>query len=310
MKDGQSLFRIDPRSTQAAVDQASAAVARDQAQLAQAKEQEARLRPLMEKDYITRNDYDVAATLVKSLEATVASSRAQLEQAQLQFSYAQISAPIAGRTGDLSVRSGNLVNAGTGGTPLVVINSTKPILVSLSVPQRNLDDVRRAWNASQLKVEISANRGGPTVAEGQLVFIDNAVNTQTGTILLKARVKNEHEELWPGQFVAARIILKVEQDAIALPETAVQPGQDRPFVYVVRDGKAIMQEVQISRQIGNLIVLSKGVTPGEQVVVDVPYALTDGAQVQVKQAGASDDDAVRKPDTTKSDGKSSTAPEK
>ena len=310
VKDGQSLFRIDPRSTQAAVDQARAAVVRDQAQLAQAKEQEARLRPLMEKDYITRNDYDVAATLVKSLEATVASSRAQLEQAQLQFSYAQISAPIAGRTGDLSVRSGNLVNAGTGGTPLVVINSTKPILVSLSVPQRNLDDVRRAWNASQLKVEISANRGGPTVAEGQLVFIDNAVNTQTGTILLKARVKNEHEELWPGQFVAARIILKVEQDAIALPETAVQPGQDRPFVYVVRDGKAIMQEVQISRQIGNLIVLSKGVTPGEQVVVDVPYALTDGAQVQVKQAGASDDDAVRKPDTTKSDGKSSTAPEK
>jgi len=310
VKEGQSLFRIDPRSTQAAVDQARAAVARDQAQLAQAKEQEARLRPLMEKDYITRNDYDVAATLVKSLEATVASSRAQLEQAQLQLSYAQISAPIAGRTGDLSVRSGNLVNAGTGGTPLVVINSTKPILVSLSVPQRNLDDVRRAWNASQLKVEISAIRGGPTVAEGQLVFIDNAVNTQTGTILLKARVKNEHEELWPGQFVAARIILKVEQDAIALPETAVQPGQDRPFVYVVRDGKAAMQEVQVSRQIGNLVVLSKGVTPGEQVVVDVPYALTDGSQVQVKQAGASDDDAKRRPDTTKSDGKSSTAPEK
>ena len=139
------------------------------------------------------------------------------------------------------MRSGNLVNAGTGGTPLVVINSTKPILVSLSVPQRNLDDVRRAWNASQLKVEISANRGGATVAEGQLVFIDNTVNTQTGTILLKARVRNEHEELWPGQFVAARIILKVEQDAIALPETAVQPGQDRPFVYVVRDGKAVMQ---------------------------------------------------------------------
>ena len=145
VKQGQPLFRIDPRSTQAAVDQARAAVARDQAQLAQAKEQEARLRPLMEKDYITRNDYDVAATLVKSLEATIASSRAQLEQAQLQLSYAHISAPIAGRTGDLSVRSGNLVNAGTGGTPLVVINSTKPILVSLSVPQRNLDDVRRAW---------------------------------------------------------------------------------------------------------------------------------------------------------------------
>jgi multidrug efflux system membrane fusion protein len=314
VKAGQSLFRIDPRSAQATVDQTRAAVARDQAQLAQAKEQEARLRPLVAKDYITRNEYDVAATLVKSLEATIAASRAQQEQAQLQLSYAHITAPIAGRTGDLSVRSGNLVTGGTGGTPLVVINSTKPILVSLSVPQRNLDDVRKAWNASQLKVEISANRGGPVVAEGQLVFIDNAVNVQTGTILLKARVKNEHEELWPGQFVAARIILKVESEAIALPESAVQPGQDKPFVYVVRDGKAIMQPVQISRQIGNLIVLSKGLNAGEQVVVDVPYALTDGAAVQVKQPGAPDDDAKGKgkgkAESAKGEGKSDSAPEK
>jgi multidrug efflux system membrane fusion protein len=314
VKAGQSLFRIDPRSAQATVDQTRAAVARDQAQLAQAKEQEARLRPLVAKDYITRNEYDVAATLVKSLEATIAASRAQQEQAQLQLSYAHITAPIAGRTGDLSVRSGNLVTGGTGGTPLVVINSTKPILVSLSVPQRNLDDVRKAWNASQLKVEISANRGGPVVAEGQLVFIDNAVNVQTGTILLKARVKNEHEELWPGQFVAARIILKVESEAIALPESAVQPGQDKPFVYVVRDGKAIMQPVQISRQIGNLIVLSKGLNAGEQVVVDVPYALTDGAAVQVNQPGAPDDDAKGKgkgkAESAKGEGKSDSAPEK
>jgi len=99
VKAGQACFRIDPRSTQAAVDQAKAAVARDQAQLAQAKEQEGRLRPLMEKDYITRNEYDVAATLVKSLDATISASRAQLEQAQLQLSYAHITAPIAGRTG-------------------------------------------------------------------------------------------------------------------------------------------------------------------------------------------------------------------
>ena len=310
VKAGQSLFRIDPRSAQTAVDQTRAAVARDQAQLAQAKEQEARLRPLVQKEYITRNEYDVAATLVKSLEATIAASRALQDQAQLQLSYAHITAPIAGRTGDLSVRSGNLVTGGTAGTPLVVINSTKPILVTLSVPQRYLDDVRRAWSASQLKVELSANRGGAVVAEGQMVFIDNAVNVQTGTILLKARVKNEHEELWPGQFVAARIILKVEQDAIALPESAVQPGQDKPFVYVIRDGKAVMQPVQISRQIGNLIVLSKGLTAGEQVVVDVPYALTDGAAVLVKQAGAPEDDAKLKAEAAKSESKSSPAPKK
>jgi len=286
VKQGQPLFRIDSRPMRAALDQTRAALARDQAQLTQAQAQEARLRPLMEKDYITKNEYDVAATQVKSLEATVSSNRAVIEQAQLQLSYAQINAPISGRTGDLSVKAGNLVTAGSTGTPLVTINSTKPILVTVNVPQRFLDDVRAAANSSQLKVQVSANRGGPPVAEGGLVFIDNAVNTQTGTIQLKARMPNENEQLWPGQFIAAQIILKVEQNALALPETAVQPGQERPFVYVVRDGKAVMQEVQISRQVGNLVVLSKGVSPGDQVVVNVPYLLTDGSQVQVKAGDA------------------------
>jgi multidrug efflux system membrane fusion protein len=285
VKTGQALFRIDPRPMQASVDQATSALARDQAQLAQAKDQESRLRPLMQKEYITRNEYDVAATQVKSLEATVSSNRAVLEQAKLQLSYGQILAPIAGRTGSLSVDSGNLVTGGTGGAPLVVINSTQPIVVSLSVPQRFLEDVRRYWNTPDLKVQTSLNPGGPAVAEGALVFIDNTVNPTTGTILLKARFKNEKEELWPGQFVAARIILKVEKDALVLPEGAVQPGQDRPFVYVVRDGKAAMQEVRVARQIGRDMVIDKGLNGDEQVVVDVPLALTVGAQVVVRTPG-------------------------
>ena len=285
VKAGQPLFRIDPRPMQASVDQATSALARDQAQLAQAKEQESRLRPLMQKEYITRNEYDVAATQVKSLEATVSSNRAVLEQAKLQLSYSQILAPISGRTGSLSVDSGNLVTGGTAGAPLVVINSTQPIVVALSVPQRFLEDVRRYWNTPDLKVQISLNPGGPPVAEGSLVFIDNTVNPTTGTILLKARFKNEKEELWPGQFVAARIILKVEKDALVLPEGAVQPGQDKPFVYVVRDGKAAMQEVRVARQIGRDMVIDKGLSGDEQVVIDVPLSLTVGAQVVVRAPG-------------------------
>lgn len=289
VKAGQPLFRIDPRPMQASVDQATSALARDQAQLAQAKEQESRLRPLMQKEYITRNEYDVAATQVKSLEATVSSNRAVLEQAKLLLSYAQILAPISGRTGSLSVDSGNLVTGGTGGAALVVINSTQPIIVSLSVPQRFLEDVRRYWNTPDLKVQISLNPGGPAVAEGSLVFIDNTVNPTTGTILLKARFKNEKEELWPGQFVAARITLRVEKDALVLPEGAVQPGQDKPFVYVVRDGKAAMQEVRVARQIGNQMVIDKGLNGDEQVVVDVPLSLTVGAQVVVRAPGEGKD---------------------
>lgn len=285
VKQGQVLFRIDARPMQAAVEQVRAALARDQAQLVQAKAQETRLRPLMEKDYITRQEYDVAATQVKSLEATADANRAALEQAQLQLAYAQISAPISGRTGSLSVRAGNLVTAGTGSAPLVVINSTQPILVSLSVPQRHLDDVRRHWNSPELKVEIAADRGGQAVAQGTLVFIDNTVNPTTGTIVLKARVKNEKEELWPGQFVSARIILRIEKDAVVLPEGAVQPGQDGPFVFVAKDGRAQTQNVQVDRQVGELVVISKGLTGSEEIIANVPPTLTVGTPVTVRGPG-------------------------
>ncbi len=288
VKKGQLLFRIDSRPMQAAVDQARAAVSRDQAQLLQARAQEARLRPLMEKDYITRSEYDVAATQVKALEATATANQAILENALVLLSYGKISAPISGRTGGLTVKAGNLVTAGNAPSPLVVINSTQPILVSLSVPQRFLEDIRQAWNSPDLKVQISRNPGAPPVAEGPLVFMDNTVNQQTGTILFKARVKNEKEELWPGQFVSARIILKIEKDAVVLPESAIQPGQNSPFVYLVRDGKAAMQEIQVARQIGDLVVISKGLSGGEEVIATVPATLADGAAVVVREAGASD----------------------
>ena len=200
-------------------------------------------------------------------------------------------------------RRGQCITGGTGGAPLVVINSTRPILVSLSVPQRQLEDVRRYLNTPELKVEISPNPAAPAVAEGSLVFIDNTVNTQTGTILLKARVKNEKEELWPGQFIAARIVLRIEKDAVVLPEAAVQPGQDRPFVYLVRDGKATIQAVQVARQIGELVVIGKGLTGGEQVIADVPLSLTDGAAVQVLKAADADGQENRAVSKSKKDAK-------
>ena len=284
VKQGQVLFRIDSRPLVAAVEQARAALARDQAQLAQAQAQEARLKPLVDKDYITRNEYDVALTQSKALQATVEANRAALDQATLQLSYASITAPIAGRTGSLSVRPGNLVSSGTGGSPLVVINSTKPILVSLSVPQRYLDDVRRAWADGAMRVGISSGPNSPAVADGSLVFIDNTVNQQTGTIMLKARVRNENEQLWPGQFVAARIFLKVEADALVLPESAVQPGQDSSFVYIAKDGRARLQDVQVDRQVDDLVVISKGLSGGEEVIRDVPPTLANGSAIAIRGA--------------------------
>ncbi|MEQ1775324.1 MAG: efflux RND transporter periplasmic adaptor subunit [Burkholderiales bacterium] len=285
VKQGQVLFSIDSRAMQASVAQTQAAMMRDEAQLAQARAQEARLRPLAEKEYITRQEYDVAATQMKSLEATVAANKAVVQAAQLQLSYGQIISPIAGRTGGLSVKVGNLVTGGTGGSPLVVVNSTKPILVALSVPQRSLNDIRELWGKKELKVEIAASGGGAAIATGALVFIDNAVNPTTGTILVKARVKNDREELWPGQFVSARIVLRVEEDAMTLPEGAIQPGQDGPFVFVVKDGRAQIQLVTVDRQLGEQVVVSKGLKGDEQIVIEVPPTLTAGSQVTLRGEG-------------------------
>ena len=151
--------------------------------------------------------------------------------------------------------------------------------MTLSVPQRFLDAIRSAWGGGELKVEISPSPNTPAITQGALVFIDNTVNQQSGTIAVKARVKNEKEELWPGQFVAARIVLKVEEGALVLPEAAVLPGQDGPFVYVIKDGRAQVQNIVVDRQINDQIVISKGVTEGMEVVKDAPPTLAAGSQV-------------------------------
>jgi multidrug efflux system membrane fusion protein len=168
---------------------------------------------------------------------------------------------------------------------MVTINSTKPIMVALSVPQRSLDDVRAVFGKKDLKVEIAPNGGGAVIATGTLVFIDNAVNPTTGTILVKARVKNENEELWPGQFVSGRIVLRVEEDAVTVPESAIQPGQEGPFVYVVKEGRARLQYVTVDRLIGRDVVVSKGLAGDEQLVIEVPPTLTNGSQVTVGGSG-------------------------
>lgn len=291
VRQGQVLFTIDSRPMQASVAQTQAAVMRDKAQLEQARAQEARLRPLAEKEYISRQEYDVAATQTKALEATVAANSAVVEAARTQLSYAQLTAPISGRTGGLTVKAGNLLFAAAASAPLVTINSTKPIMVAMSVPQRSLDDIRSVLGKRELKVEISPSGGGAQIATGTLVFVDNAVNPTTGTILVKARVKNENEELWPGQFIAGRIILRVEDDAVTVPESAVQPGQEGPFVYVVKDGRANLQYVTVDRQIGREVVISKGLKGDEQLVVEVPPTLTNGSQVTLGGSGKGGSDS-------------------
>jgi len=285
VKAGQQLFQIDPRTFEALYRQSQAQLARDEAQLENAKVQRDRLEPLLKREFITRQEFDVAVTSTKSLEATVAADRALLEQARIQLDFTRIQAPIGGRTGSLAIKPGNLVPTAGGGVPLVTINSTDPMLVSFSIPERQLEEIRRYQYEKDMRIEIMTDRSGPAAAEGKLVFIDNTVTPQTGTVVLKTRVMNRDENLWPGQFVNVRIILRIEAEAVVVPEAAVQPGQDGSFVYLIDPAsKVVVQPVKVSRQIGNEVVIATGIKPGDQVITEIPQALEPGAVV--RSAGA------------------------
>jgi multidrug efflux system membrane fusion protein len=285
VKAGQLLFQIDPRTFEASYRQSQAQLARDMAQLENARVQQERLEPLLKREFITRQEFDVAVTSTKSLEATVAADRALVEQAKIQVEFSRIHAPISGRTGTLAIKPGNLVPTAGGGVPLVTINSTDPIIVAFSIPERQLDEIRKHQNEKEMRIEILPDRGAPAAAEGRLVFIDNTVTPQTGTVLLKTRVENKQEVLWPGQFVSVRIVLKIEPDAVVVPEAAVQPGQDGSFVYLIdEESRVQVRPVKISRQIGTEVVIASGVKPGDQVITEIPQALQTGAAVRVADA--------------------------
>lgn len=286
VKAGQVLFQIDPRTYEAQYKQALAQLARDRAQLENARAQQERLQPLLGREFITRQEYDVAVTSAKSLEATVAADQAMAEQARIQLSYARITAPIAGRTGTLAIKPGNLVMAQGSGTPLVTINTTDPILVAFSIPERQLEDIRRYEKDANMRIDILADRNAPPVAQGKLVFVDNTVTPQTGTVLLKTRVANANEVIWPGQFVNVRVVLTIEQEAVVVPDAAVQPGQDGSFVYLIdENSKVKVQPVKVSRQMGADVVIASGIKAGDRVITEIPQALTPGATVQLAGEG-------------------------
>lgn len=292
---GQLLFQIDARTFKAQYNQALAAMARNKAQLENARAQQERLEPLLKREFITQQEYDVAVTSTKSLEAAVQADQAAAEQARIQLEYASIHAPISGRTGTLAVKPGNLVPAAGGGAPLVTINSMDPILVSFSIPERQLEDIRRYQNDKEMRIEILPDRAGSPVAEGKLVFIDNTITPQTGTVLLKTRVANARELIWPGQFANVRVVLTIEPGAVVVPEAAVQPGQESPFVYLIdQENKVQVQPVRISRQIGNEIVIAAGIKAGDRVITEIPQALQPGATVRLSDAEAGGRDAKGK----------------
>jgi RND family efflux transporter MFP subunit len=262
---GQQLFRIDPSQYQTALNAA-------RAEWEYAKEQAQRLAPLAGKEYVTTQEYDNA-------RAAMDKAQAALKQAEINFAYTDIRAPIAGRTGSLGAKPGNLVAPGDS-TPLVVINQMQPILVQYSIPQQRLSELRRYQAQHSIRIFITNEDGSGDLGQGELVFIDNSVNTDTGTVLLKARVDNVHEQLWPGQYVGVRTRFAMQSDAMVVPQAAVQTGQNGNFVYVVEQGNAAIRAVQVDRQVDDLVVISSGLKAGETVVTRAPRNLRPGVKVE------------------------------
>ncbi len=288
---GQLLFTIDPRPYEAALAQAKANLARDRARLAEARQTFERYRELVAKEYVTREQFDQARANSEALAATIEGDEAAVEQAKLNLGYCRVTAPIAGRTGSLLVHAGNLVKAGDD-RALVTINRLEPIRVAFSLPERELLAVRE--RARKARLAVSATPPGGTPHEGELAFVDNAVDATTGTIELKALFPNRDRALWPGQFVNVSLVLETEADALAVPTAAVQTGQSGGFVWVVAGGKAEARPVVVKRAWQSLSVLDGGVKPGEKVVVDGQLRLAPGAPVTVLgEGGAKGGEAPR-----------------
>ena len=279
---GAPLLTLDPRPYQLALRQADAKLTGDRAQLRNAEEQEARYAGLADQEYVTREAHDRMKTTVADLRGKVASDLAEVEQARLRLDWCTVRAPIAGRTGDLRVRLGNLVAAG--GEPLLTVNKLKPVRVAFTIPESDLAEVRKRAALVSAGLPVSAGPRGGTTASGRLRFIDNAVDRATGTVLLKAEFANEDGALWPGQFVSVTLALDHRVDAVAAPDAAVQAGQNGEFVYVVEDGKARLQPVKTGPHADGFVVIENGLRAGETVVTDGQLRLFPGAPVAVKDA--------------------------
>jgi membrane fusion protein, multidrug efflux system len=285
VKAGAPLFQIDPRPYQAALDQALATQEKDQANLVNAKLNYDRDAQIVNNNLaVSRQQFDTDKATMAADQAQVDADKAQVETARLNLEYSTITAPISGRLSARLVDVGNIVHA-TDTTGLVTIAQVRPIFVSFTLPQDNLLTVREEEAKSPLAVEALADDNKTLLGKGQLTLVDNSVDQATGTIHLKAAFPNAEERLWPGQFVNLRLVLSVRKNVPTVPAQTVQQGPEGEYVYVIaKNDTVVRRPVEVAAVQDGLAVISKGLRPGEQVVVDGQYRLVEGSRVRIEPA--------------------------
>ena len=286
VKTGDLIAEIDPRTFQAALDQALAKKKQDEAQLSASRSTQARYEDLIQKHFVAAQDLENQRQLVRQQEALVAADEAAASSARTQLGYTRITAPIDGIAGIRQVDVGNLITANSG-TGIVVLTEVHPINVIFSLPEQNLDLVRASGGADPLKVTALDRADSHTIADGVLKVVDNQIDTTTGTFKLKAEFTNETNVLWPGQFVNVRVEVKTVKSGLVVPATAVQRGPDGSYAYVVQaDSTVAMTPLKLGDEAGdNSILVTSGLKVGDKVVTEDQFRLKPDSKVQTLAPG-------------------------
>ncbi len=290
VKAGDLLVQIDEAPYRAAFDQAMAKKGQDEAQLINAQRDLARYDELAGKKVISSQQYDTQKALVRQLDATVKADEAAVESARVQLDYTQVLAPIDGPTGIRLVDQGNIVHA-SDQTGLVVLTQLRPISLIFTLPEQNLTSIDKDAAATGKLTVLGVDRDNKTVLdEGKLSVIDNQIDTTTGTIRLKATFPNERLQLWPGQFVNARLLLTVRKDGVVVPASVVQRGPQGAFAFLIKaDDTVEMRPVKVGPIERGQALIEEGLQAGERVVVDGQYKLQPGSRVKIAEAPAPND---------------------
>lgn len=284
---GDVLARIDPVTYKADLEEAEGKLAMDKASLANAQLDLKRYAKLAKTNYVSQQQADQARATVRQDAAQVKSDQASVDSARATLGYTSIVAPISGRTGIRMIDEGNIVST-SDSDGIVVITQLQPINVVFTLPSDDIGRVRSAADNGALPVSVLGTDASNVLDTGTLEVINNQVDETTGTIKLKARLPNDKQNLWPGQFVNVRLQVGTLDHATVIPVAAVQQGPDGAFIYRIgKDDKAEMQRVQVVQQNETQAVIGQGVRPGEQVITAGFGQLSDGAKIKLNNAKSS-----------------------
>jgi multidrug efflux system membrane fusion protein len=293
LKKGQLLAQIDPRPFKAALDQALAQRAKDEAQLGNAKRDMDRYLLLAPQDLASKQTVDTQRSTVAQAEAQLKADDATIENARTQLSYTTITAPINGRTGIRQVDPGNIVHASdTGG--IVVMTQIQPISVMFTLPEDAVAQMTEALASGPTSVVALARDDGTVLDTGTVALLDNQIDQTSGTIRVKATFPNPHQLLWPGEFVTARVLVKVHKQALTIPASALQRGPDGMFAFVIQPNSTVqVRPLKVTLVDENTVIVDSGLNPGERVVTSNLYRLQPGTLVRINSAGSAG--TARKP---------------